>query len=914
MKVFRVICLVLVAPAMIFGWNLSPTHSMPLATAPVIIHVPGDAANLQVAVNTVSDGGIIELAAGTYDAPAGGGWIFNNLGKGFTIRAASGATVILSGGGTTSILRIQNELISAGKPIIFRNLIFENGYTQTEGLAGGLTLSKALATCVDCTFRNNTTRVTTSVGGGVYVANSSQVFFINTLWQDNISYSGGAGLGVRFGSKVYIHNSRFIHNLSNPPNHLLYASGGGIAVGNSMVRISNTVFENNQAAGFGAGLYIIGTWTSAPDTTPQSDVIIANSLFLNNEAKPDPTVAQALPSEGGGINIEDQSILKIYNTRLIKNRAMIGGGLNIFRATVEVYNSAFLGNQANGQVYTASFGGSISINSTDGPADGANNRPTGKVTVEDTLFQGHYGDVTAPASQVGGCLSASGDGHRIDGDPSVPDVGTIAENRAVVSLNRVIFDDCDVEATDGNGSVGGAIQVALTDLSLQNSLVMRSDALGQGIAGGVAALYNSNANISRTVFAYNTAGQFGGGLFMQGSTVQVDNSRFYGNEVSPGVIEAVAQSYGAAIFMTIDEARNLPANGTIQNSIFSSNIGIAIFDDDRTNGPINAVVYNNNQFYTNNQFQPPTDVKAVYRSSMSAPQTASGLNSLVITRSNGTSTDKSPANNNIELSTAPKLGGVVAGPANILTTNAAGETPFPPTLAYLGYSWIGASATLDGQAVSGNAGVSSANVGTHTLSVGGTNFTASIYQAPTPAATFTASGSSPVTLGWSVTAGTFLDVAIDHGVTIPSTSSGSVQISPPVDTDYWLYVITKEGGIVKSVNTGLPILNVPSTINTLAGLNYPVNKGYFNIKNDGASTLQWTATSQTPSLITMDTPTGETTTLGTIAFTMNVGSLSPGDHVGTIYVDAGPGGTALVTVNVKLVSILYKIFLPLVIR
>ncbi|MFH1907556.1 MAG: hypothetical protein ABIL11_09290 [Chloroflexota bacterium] len=107
---------------------------------------------------------------------------------------------------------------------------------------------------------------------------------------------------------------------------------------------------------------------------------------------------------------------------------------------------------------------------------------------------------------------------------------------------------------------------------------------------------------------------------------------------------------------------------------------------------------------------------------------------------------------------------------------------------------------------------------------------------------------------------------------------------------------------------------MPATINILAGLNYSVNKGAFTIQNDGGGTLQWTATSQTPSLITMDTPNGQTTAQGTIAFTLNVGSLSPGDYVGYIYVDAGTAGTAQVTVNVKLVSILYKVHLPLVVH
>jgi hypothetical protein len=368
--------------------------------------------------------------------------------------------------------------------------------------------------------------------------------------------------------------------------------------------------------------------------------------------------------------------------------------------------------------------------------------------------------------------------------------------------------------------------------------------------------------------------------------------------------------YGSAIFAAQDDGRNLPAIGTVQTCIFSNNNVLQmIFDDDRTNGPINDVYYNNNQFYDAGVTDP-----IIYSDAISgfSWKTVAQLNSLVVSRANGTSTDKAQVNNTLLVS-APMVGKILAAPPQILSTNANGDSA-PPTLAYLGYAWSGGSATLDGQAVSGNAGVSTAGTGSHMLSVDGTNFTADISQAPTPAATFTASGASPVMLNWSVTAGTFLDVAIDHGVTIPSSSNGSVQVSPPVYTDYWLYVITQEGGIVKSVNTGVPILNVPSSINVIAGKNFVVNKGYFTIKNDGTSTLQWTATSQTPSLITMDTPNGQTTLLGTIAIALNVASLSPGDYVGTINVDAGVGGTALVTVNVKLVDILYKTYLSIIYR
>jgi hypothetical protein len=419
--------------------------------------------------------------------------------------------------------------------------------------------------------------------------------------------------------------------------------------------------------------------------------------------------------------------------------------------------------------------------------------------------------------------------------------------------------------------------VDLADLTLQNSLILNSDALGRANSsgGGIAIIDQSSANITGTTIARNTVGKYGGGVFIQGSSVNISNSNLIENaltSIGPGAWA----SYGAAIISGPDTGQNLPAIGIVANNVISNNTGLPIFDDDRQPSPINDIRYDGNQIYST------TFGDQVYTNSLPnyCCKTVLQLNSLVVMRSGGPSTAKSQTSNKA-LGSPPVVGAILSAPPMILSTNAQGD-PAPPTLFYLGYAWSGGSSTLDGQAVTGNAGVSSAGPGTHTLSVGGTNFTASISQAPTPAAMFTASGASPVTLNWSVTAGTFLDVAVDHGVTITSSSSGSVQVSPPVDMDYWLYIITEEGGIVKSVNTGVPILEVPSTINILAVQNYSVNKGYFTIQNDGSSTLQWTATSQTPNLITMDTPNGQTTAQGTIAFTLNVGSLSPGDYVGTI--------------------------------
>jgi hypothetical protein len=877
-----------------------------LADPQSVIHVPSDTADLQAAINLVSDGGVIELANGTYPAPAGGFSILN-IGKSFTIRAASGANVVLDGGGTHNILRFMNSNPSPGTSVVFENITFTNGYSALNGDSAGVTMQYAQATFINCVFSNGRGVASENSAGGIAVAFYSTALFINCQWIGNTTTSYGAGLAVGAHSKVYIHQSRFINNRANPPGHSSMAAGGAIHVGNSILRVSNSYFEGNQAGYVGGGIYAIGTWNDAT-TDPQTDVLVVNSTFVNNRAVRDPSVIRSDPTEGGAFHLEDQSLARIYNSRFIENSADTGGGVNLYRSRVEIADSVFLGNSATGTGSANGFGGAISAMSNDGNDAttnyGAINRPPAHLTLRNTLIQGRYDSVTTVGQAAGG-IYAAGDIYHMYGLGGVLQMGTPAENRAVVNVDHVVFNDLDVaEVTGAPGTgVGGAIVTDVADLTLNDSLLINSDAIGTGNSSGgaVAILDQSVAHITNSTFARNSSQKFGGAIFVQGSEIHLEDSRLMNNDLGGAV-------YGAAIFTAPMNERNLPVTGAIENNLISNNNGQPFFDDDHTDGPINDVRYNNNQVYD------ARGVNAqIYTNSISGYccSTLSQLNTLVIQRAH-TTTPKSQVPNT-SLSTLPSVGVLLADPPQILSGNANGDPP-PPTTAYLGYAWSGGSATLDGQAVTGNAGVSPAGTGPHTLSVGGTNFTASISQAPTPAATFTTSGVSPVTLNWSVTSGSFLDAAIDHGVAITSSPSGSVQVSPPVDTDYWLFVIIEEGGIVKS--TGAPILNVPATINPLAGLNYSVNKGAFTIENDGGGTLQWTATSQTPDLITINTPNGQIIVQGTfsIAFTLNVGSLPPGNYVGTIDVDAGTAGTVQVTVNVKLVSILYKVHLPLVVR
>src|SRR5438046_5589530 len=122
-----------------------------------------NAANLQSALDGVPDGGIIELAAGTYSAPAGGWTIYPDLSgatRSFTVRAAAGAAVTLTGNGNTRILTFTTP-----KPVTFERLAFTNGLSTEEFHGGAISGSGVQASFVQCAFNNNVANPASSGGG-----------------------------------------------------------------------------------------------------------------------------------------------------------------------------------------------------------------------------------------------------------------------------------------------------------------------------------------------------------------------------------------------------------------------------------------------------------------------------------------------------------------------------------------------------------------------------------------------------------------------------------------------------------------------------------------------------------------------------------------------------------------------------
>jgi hypothetical protein len=629
-----------------------------------LVRVPQDAKDFQSAIDTVADGGVIELAAGTYATPARGFAIANER-KGFTVRAAG--SVVFDGGGANLLLRYENSQRNRGKLVTFEGITFRNGASLTEGYAGGVTLSAAEARFVGCAFESNSATGRTSGGGAVRVLEGSDASFLGTVFRSNSSLNRGGAIEAIV-STVTLQGGELTDNRVNLPGHKAASAGGGIYALDSTLRVSGARFQGNQAGWVGGAIYGYGRWAD-PVTTPRTLVQVSRSTFTSNSAAG--SVPAPSQTTGGAIHVEDQASLEVDSSVFTGNVAEFGGAIDVYRALAEVRGSWFQGNRTPLPGTVTGAGGAIFVSSVDfadsSTGGGAINRRSARLVVADTLFQGG-----GTVAHTGGCVLVAGDESRAFGINGVPAAGTLAENRARVEMRRTVFSDCDVaKAPSGGDGTGGAIQAVLVDLLLEDSLILDSNAAAAG--GGLALERDSAGVISGTTFASNSAGLFGGALFLHGSTVQVIGSTFLGNQASQG----------SAIFSNPLTHPSFPrsVSGLVSGSTFSGNGGIAIWDAEP--GLVNAMRYHGNRFFSGDR---------VYGS----PSVS--LNGTSVEQLNGLS-NKSDGTN-VRLFGAPRLGTVLAVPP-FLGAGAPGSTG----KSFLAYAWSGGSANLAGRTLSARAGL-----------------------------------------------------------------------------------------------------------------------------------------------------------------------------------------------------------------
>ncbi len=698
-----------------------------------IVRVPTEQPTLEGAIAAVPNHGIIELAAGTYPAPPGGWSIYSAaFGKGFTIRAALGATVVLSGQGTHDIVRFANPA-SGGPPVIFEGLTFADGVSTENFIGGGLTVVHADATFVSCIFRNNAANASTTGGGALWLF-SATVSFQQCSWTNNSSRHYGAAMSASE-SRVFLRDSNFSNNRTDLPNHSANAHGGAIANANSALRIDNCRFENNQAGYVGGAIHCIGAWRS-PENVPSVDLQVSNSLFIGNLALSHPSVVPADVPLGGAVHVEDQTTARFVNCRFLNNSARQGGAISSYRAITEFNGCTFQGNTAIGSSGADGIGGSIFALSDDivdsSTNNGTINRRSIVLNVKDSLFRGP--ESGASSARHGGGIFVTGDLNSAYGRRGITQDGTEASNRATVALTNLAFENIFTTAT------GAAISGSFAAVTMDRSIIENCRTAGDG--AGLRLVEASTALVTDSIIARCRAGTMGGGLLFFGGTLNLVNTSLVENQITG---TGIGSAMVTAPATDNDGVPGRPVSGLIQQCIFSNNSGgPTIYDGDRAAPPFNLLQYSGNTIFsaTGSVAYDGDDVNA---------STVAELNQLVMHRSDGSTTIKAPPPANVAPTSAPEVGALLMIPPIVLQRGAPGESlPIP---SHLAYASSGGAVALDGTPQGSSGGIVPTTVnGVHTLTVG----SISISTVPPPGAALNISTRLPVGTDQSVLIGGFI--------------------------------------------------------------------------------------------------------------------------------------------------------------
>lgn len=337
---------------------------------------------------TLPANSIITLTTGQIEIPAG---------KNLVIDGSGTAGLAISGNNSSRILAINANVVTATN-VTLQNLTLRDAYTNQRG--GAIVTTDEVSLTLDrVTFNNN---VADEGGGAVFAGWNSDLIVSNSRFENNRAIAGnderGAGAiafvspgtlqvtnsdfignqginGAAINSlngKLTIANSRFINNNTlaatydaGNPNSDLRGYGGAIYTDRASstsetagtIRISGSVFENNQGRAEGGAAYL---YTAAG----QDNVIIENSRFVSNSVSP---LVGGNGGNGGAVTVMSNGYnrgVEIRNTTFANNTATSqGGGVWIYDSPATITNSTFSGNQTGGgpgSVYSQ-VGGGIAI-------------------------------------------------------------------------------------------------------------------------------------------------------------------------------------------------------------------------------------------------------------------------------------------------------------------------------------------------------------------------------------------------------------------------------------------------------------------------------------------------------------------------------------------------------------------------
>ncbi len=517
----------------------------PFVRAAEAVTVPGDYPTIQAAIDAVvngslPDGTTITVLAGVYNEAV----TIASTGRSFTLRGAAGAgsTIVDASGRNKAALTV----FRASGQVIIRGLTFRHGAVGALG-GGGFLIQESSPSLIDTVFELNSA----DHGGGGLLATSNATF-TGCVIRNNTATRSGGGIYMTFGSRPVFTATDIVSNQAGvgPPGTSNSGVGGGIDSRNSSPTFRGSRVSANTAKFAGGGIYHGGEHGSPYGT---ATLLMEDSEVADNLATP--LTPGDNPAEGGGIHIEDNSVGTLTRTRVLRNRANTGGGLNAYRARYDLVDSLVDGNQAlarsDGGI-PGGIGGGITASST----NVGEVRPSSVVNLTGTLVRNNVG--------------ITGGGIVVTGDVNLP--ATLTLTLSVVDSNQ-------------SQNQGGGVLLSNANLSSNNSMIIRNAVAGgqSPFGGGLMITTSSTATLNGTTIARNAAGVYGGGIFMdQNAGLSMSTSQVYDNTANLG------NGFGGGGLFVGPNGNNF---GTVQNSIIADNGGYQVVEHAC---PQTRLTYNNN--------------------------------------------------------------------------------------------------------------------------------------------------------------------------------------------------------------------------------------------------------------------------------------------------------------------------------
>lgn len=437
----------------------------------------GPKKTIKNAVGTVSSGGTVFIAGGTYYEH---GIIIS---KSMKLTGKSSKTTIVNGQKLGSIFTIKS-----GFSVKISNLRMSNGKGSTVGALH----NSGQTTLTSTSFTGN---IAKNSGGAIYNKYGS-LNIINSSFTSNGATSG-------FGGAIYNQASLAITNTNFTSNKAV--TGGGAIFNVGKLSISSCNFNYNHVTGGGAALRNF-----------RGTVQINSSKFTGNTVNGG---GGALFNENGGSTKTSLSTMLVKNCIFNSNKATSGGAIDNNYGKLMASSCNFTNNYASSKGGAlVNYHGSLTLTGCTGKNNGAYNLG-GFIYNADNLLQ-----IVKSNFLNNHVLKGSG--------------GVIYNYHAPITINYTNFKYNTARGGKDCG-YGGAIHSYMAQITANNCLFLENSASTGG--GAIVNDEGSSLTVKNSNFSSNSAigsgdGLYGngGGIFSYNAKCWVYNSNFTGNSAKVG--------------------------------------------------------------------------------------------------------------------------------------------------------------------------------------------------------------------------------------------------------------------------------------------------------------------------------------------------------------------------------------------